>query len=356
MNENGQQLLELCIFHNLCITNSFFKTKPQHKVSWRHPCSKHWHQLDLTLVRHAPIKNVLHTHSYHSADCDTDHSLVCCKIRLQPKKFHHAKKLGNPYIDVSKMTQPDLVEWFAEAFDEEYDASQSRDTAMEKWETLQDTIHHITLPIFRKKTSKSHDWYETKSLEMTPIIEAKHAALVEYKWPPTEWNLQTLTAARSKVQCIARCCSNEYWTEHSEMIQIATAMGNIRWMYDGTKKALGPMQSKVAPLKSATGEIITDQGWQMERWVEHYSNLYSRVITVTPQPWAQSSACQSWKSLMQSQPWMSSARSLTVWPQARHKASTVFLQTSSSTARPPYCTTCMKSSASAGERELYCKT
>ena len=110
MNENGQQLLELCAFHNLCITNSFFKTKPQHKVSWRHLCSKHWHQLDLILVRCAAIKNVLHTCSYHSADCDTDHSLVCCKIRLQPKKFYHAKKPRNPCIDVSKMTQPDLME------------------------------------------------------------------------------------------------------------------------------------------------------------------------------------------------------------------------------------------------------
>ena len=50
MNENGQRLLELCTFHDLCITNSFH-TKPQHKVSWRHPRSKHWHQLDLILVR-----------------------------------------------------------------------------------------------------------------------------------------------------------------------------------------------------------------------------------------------------------------------------------------------------------------
>ena len=52
------------------------------------------------------------------------------------KKFHHAKKLGNLCIDVSKMTQPDLIEHFAEAFEEEYDASPSGDTATEKWETL----------------------------------------------------------------------------------------------------------------------------------------------------------------------------------------------------------------------------
>ena len=59
---------------------------------WRHPRSKHWYQLYLILFRRASIKNVFHTRSYHSADCDTDHSLVCCKVRMQPKKFHCTKK------------------------------------------------------------------------------------------------------------------------------------------------------------------------------------------------------------------------------------------------------------------------
>ena len=106
MNENGQRLLELCTYHDLCIANSYFRTKPQHKVSWRHPRSKHWHQLDLIILRRASLKNVLHTRSYHSADCNTDHSLVCCRIRLQPKRFHRTKKQGNPRIDVSHMSQP----------------------------------------------------------------------------------------------------------------------------------------------------------------------------------------------------------------------------------------------------------
>ena len=40
MNENGQKLLEFCSYYNLVVTKSYFKTKPQHKVSWRHPRSK----------------------------------------------------------------------------------------------------------------------------------------------------------------------------------------------------------------------------------------------------------------------------------------------------------------------------
>ena len=152
--------------------------------------------------------------------------------------------------------------------------------------------------------------------EMTPIIEAKHATLAEYKWSPTEWNLQTLRADQEQgtMHCQVLCI-NEYWTEHSEMIQLATAMGNIRWMYDGIKKALGPMKSKMAPLKSTTGEVITDQGWQMERWVEHYSNFYSRENTVTPSALG-AIKCMPIMEELDAEPTMqmSSARSLTVWP------------------------------------------
>ena len=116
---------------------------------------------------------------------------------------------------------------------------------------------------------------------MTPVIEAKLAAFVEYKRVPSEQKLQILRAARNKVQQTARHCANEYWTELSEVIQTAAITGNIRGMYDGIKTAMGPVQNKTAPLKSSTGEVITDKGQQMERWVEHYSDLYSRQNVVT---------------------------------------------------------------------------
>ena len=52
-------------------------------------------------------------------------------------------------------------------------------------------------------------------------------------------------------------------------------------MYEGIKQAMGPMQKKSAPLKSATGEVIQDREQQMERWVEHYIELYARENVVT---------------------------------------------------------------------------
>ena len=52
-------------------------------------------------------------------------------------------------------------------------------------------------------------------------------------------------------------------------------------MYDGIKKVLGTTLNKTVPIRSSTGEVITDRGLQLERWMEHSSDLYSGENTVS---------------------------------------------------------------------------
>ena len=100
-------------------------------------------------------------------------------------------------------------------------------------------------------------------------------------WSPPSLPRAPHRAARNNVKRIARKCANDYWLDLCHSIQIASDCGNIRAMYERMKKAFGPSAIKIAPLKSTTGEIITDHGKQMERWAEHYQELYSRETTVT---------------------------------------------------------------------------
>ena len=90
-----------------------------------------------------------------------------------------------------------------------------------------------------------------------------------------------LRAARSKVQQISRHCANDFWLQLCNHIPVCADTGNLKGMYDGIKQAIGPMQLRIAPLKSAIGDAIKDKSKQMERLVEHYSELYSRVNVVS---------------------------------------------------------------------------
>lgn len=106
---NGQRLLELCCPME-CVNNTCFQGKEFHRVYWKHPRSRHWHQLHLVIItRSADLKCVLHTRSYHSATCDTNHSLVASKVRLTPKKLHHSKTKGYPHVNTRCTADPDRV-------------------------------------------------------------------------------------------------------------------------------------------------------------------------------------------------------------------------------------------------------
>ena len=275
MNENGHRLLQLCCHHGLCVSNIFFNTKPQQRGSWRH-----WHQLDLILTRRVDLSSIKITRSYQIADCDTDHSLVCSNVKLRAKSLHGTRKEGRPHIDINKTRDQRKVEEFAQVLEDSFPGPPTAN-AQDRWKHFRDAVYNAAMSTFGKKTSKSADWFEGHSEEMAPVIEANRNALTAYKANPSDQNLQILRAVRTKVQQRARQCTNDYWLQLCSQIQIAADTGNIKAMYDGIKQALGPMQKKTASLKSATGEVNQDREQQMERWVEHYTELYARENVVT---------------------------------------------------------------------------
>ena len=279
-NENGQRLLEMCAYYDLCITNTFFATKPQHRTSWRHPRSNHWHQLDLVVSRRSNLNNVLVTRSYHSADCDTDHSLVASKIRIRPKKIHHSKQKKKPKINTAKVRIPALRERFVKAVDEALKDCPN-DSTTSKWNHIRNAVYDSSFEVFGKKERENDDWFEAGLNEMEPAIEEKRAALLERHRNPSKKAKAALKAAQGNAQRIARKCANDFWQNLCNSIQTSADLGNSRGMYEGMKRALGPGATKTAPLKSKNGEIISEPNKQMERWAEHYSELYSKETVVT---------------------------------------------------------------------------
>ena len=101
MNKNGQRLLEFCTVNDLAITSTFYALKNQHKVSWCHPRSKHWHQIDFILARRIDLNCVRVTRIFHSTDCDIDHTLVVSKLSIKAKPEHYSKPAPRPKLNVN---------------------------------------------------------------------------------------------------------------------------------------------------------------------------------------------------------------------------------------------------------------
>ena len=276
INENGQHLLELCAALELCVTNSFFQTRLRHKVSWQHPRSKKWHQLDLILSRRTHLKDFRLTRSYHSADCDTDHALVACNLSIRPKRVRRSKLAGNPRIDVIGTKLPHLVAQFSENVGSALDSKPPVRETDGKWGRIRDTLYEEAKLVFGVRRGQVQDWFTENAAELLPLIEEKRAAFLEHKQHSRQSARRRMLDARSKLQRAIRSCANRYWTQLCSDIQQASDMGDARRMYEGIKKATGPTCQKAAPLKTKTGEVIIGKDRQLERWVEHYSELYDR--------------------------------------------------------------------------------
>ena len=209
------------------------------------------------------LQNVLLTRSYHSADCYTDHSFVCSKIRLQPKKLHRSKSPGKPRINTNCTRSLEMSEKFCRSIRDALHSDTPEGDAQQRWSHLRNTIHDIAFSVFGKKTRKSPDWVEANSTVLTALTEKRCAAALDYKQNPSQASLQTLMSARNEVQRTARRCANDFWLQLGESNRHAADTGNTAGVYDGTKKAIGPTVSKIAPLKTTTGVTITGRAKQM---------------------------------------------------------------------------------------------
>ena len=105
---------------------------------------------------------------------------------------------------------------------------------------------------------------------------------------------------------------NLTWLKPCQSIQLSPDTGNARGMYDGIKKSVGPGVKKTSPLKSLTGEILTDRNKQIERWTEHYAELYSRETVVTATALDSVGGSKSRGSSTANQLWASSTGPLTL--------------------------------------------
>ncbi len=208
INVNGQRLLEMCCLHGLYVANTIFKCKEIHQVSWRHPRSRHWHQLDLVLIRRAELGSIILTRSYQSADCDMDHSLVASKVRVALKKLYHSKKNGCPYINTCCASNPGKTQQFVRNLQEALTKeSPIDDTIDSKWSHLRDAVYNAAITAYGKEC-KSANWYEAHWEEMEPVTEAKRKALLAYKASPCPSTLEALWTTRINAQQTAHHCAN----------------------------------------------------------------------------------------------------------------------------------------------------
>ena len=65
-------------------------------------------------MRRNRINDVLLNRSYQSADCNSDHSLVCCKMHITKKFMHKSNNLGRKFrLKIEKNDDKENIKSFS---------------------------------------------------------------------------------------------------------------------------------------------------------------------------------------------------------------------------------------------------
>lgn len=279
MNENGQRLLEFCATHSLCIPNTFFESSSRAKVTWMHPRSRRWHQLDHIIVRRRDLKSVVHCRSMHSADCESDHALVRCKLRMTTKKIHLSRPKPLPVVNILTTKVGGNVQRFQESLSKAFlDSPAPSNEPAACWTRLSSTVSKCAYDTFGKRTRRQPDWFRVSADILIPALEAKRSARLAFISNPRHSTRAAFQAAKCNMQREVRSALQRYWEDLSARIVACSESGNIHGMYEGIKEALGPTPKKTAPLLSSDGHVLSELPDQLDRWVEHYSSLYSQEV------------------------------------------------------------------------------
>ena len=103
---NGQMRLKLCTEHRICVSNTIFNHKIEHKATWSSPDGETRNLIDYVIVNRARRNSVLYTRVFRGCKVPTDHKLVISKLRVKLKAHQKCKR--NPSYDVDCLKSEDV--------------------------------------------------------------------------------------------------------------------------------------------------------------------------------------------------------------------------------------------------------
>ncbi|XP_063586262.1 uncharacterized protein LOC134763626 [Penaeus indicus] len=203
-NSIGLLLLSLCAEENLVITNTLFKHKDAHKVTWMHPRSKHWHLLDYIINRQQDLGDILDTRALRGADCWTDHILLRCKALFTIHKSVKKKpSCIKRKLDVSQLKCSNVQKTLQEQLCEQLPALPvDTDTPEHAWRKFREALsdknsapkHAQFKQLRRQVQSRTRElknaWWADKAAETSAVADEalegiqQHPIILELDAPP----------------------------------------------------------------------------------------------------------------------------------------------------------------------------
>ena len=103
LNSLGRELFYFFSSNNATVCNTWFQKRDIHKSTRRHPRSGQWKCIDFIAVAQAHRQFCLDVRVLRSAECGSDHNMLCARFALRRRCYHFPRTgINRRRFDIGK--------------------------------------------------------------------------------------------------------------------------------------------------------------------------------------------------------------------------------------------------------------
>ena len=286
MNDNGERFAEFCGLNQLAIGGSIFPHKRIHKATWISPDQATENQIDHLCVSKKFRRSLQDVRVKRGADAASDHHLLTGKIKLKLRKVAQSQSHSAKY-NTSSLRNRQTKASFSLSLRNRFEVMQemiTEDTDVHTiWEKTKETIKTTCDEELGPRKKQNKEWITEETLTRVQQRKQKKEILNASKTRATKATaMAEYTKAHQRVRQSVKKDKREYFEDMADKAEQAAHHGNMKELYEITRKLTGKQSRPERPVKDKQGLAITDTDKQMERWAEHFEELLNRPAPPNP--------------------------------------------------------------------------
>ena len=294
MNENGEIFADLCALNNLVIGGSIFPHKRIHKSTWVSPDSVTENQIDHVCISRKFRRSLLDVRVRRGADVASDHHLVVARLKLKLKKNQMLDRpVRRAKYNISLLKDPNTREKFSlvlknkfqalQELHEEEESIHEEESIQNRWQKVKETLRSSCQEVLGPKKHVQKEWITVETLTKIQDRKEKKAAVNNSRTRAAKTKAQEKYAeAHRGVKKSIKKDKTAYIEGLAAEAEQAAYSGNMKQLYDTTKRLSGKFNMSERPVKDKQGNTTHSLDEQMNRWVEHFEELLNRPAPHNP--------------------------------------------------------------------------
>ena len=287
-NENGERFANLCAFNKLVIGGTIFPHKRIHKATWISPDHTTENQIDHICINKKFRRTMEDVRTRRGADIASDHHLVVANLKLKLKKNWTSGQTAIQRFNTAFLRDTDKLNEFKIALNNRFQALQDllkeEETTMEdNWKGIKEALTSTCQEVLGLKKHHHKEWISIETLDKIKERKNKKTAINNSRTRAEKVQAQAeYIEANKQVKRSIRADRKKYVEELATTAEKAAREGNMKQLYDTTKKLSGKYSKPERPVKDKEGKPITEIQQQRNRWVEYFEELLNRPAPMNP--------------------------------------------------------------------------